>query len=121
VVAGDHQLVPHHIERTGLFDGKPVFRNIEDMELANFNLQLIGNVVSITAFTSLALICGLLKRDNDKLSAELLSARRLNAAQPSRRAAIAPTAPEEPVDIRQFVAKRAQNWVAAQHSATSAQ
>jgi hypothetical protein len=114
-------LVPHHIERTGLFDGKPAFRKIEDMELANVNLQLIGNVVSITAFTSLALICGLLKRDNDKLNTELLRARSLNAAQTHPHAAAAPTAPEEPVDIRQFVAKRSQNWVAAQHSATSAQ
>jgi hypothetical protein len=83
------------------------------MELANVNLQLIGNVVSITAFTSLALICGLLKRDNDKLSAELQRAR-LNAAQSAPRV---PQLAEEPVDIRQYVASRAQTWVAAQSSA----
>jgi hypothetical protein len=86
------------------------------MELQDVNLQLIGNIVTITSFTSLALICGILKRDNDRLTAQLQHWRNQNktrAGIPARTASKVPETPQEPVDIRQFVARRSQNWVSA--------
>ena len=99
------------------------FNQDDDMELADVNFQLIGNIVTITSFTSLALICGLLKRDNDRLSAQLQHLRSYakRAAMPlAQPASAAPAAQTEPVDIRQFVAQRAQNWMSAPSSGTAA-
>jgi hypothetical protein len=90
-------------------------------------LQLILNVVMTTGATSLALFCHLLKRENQRLTAELHlqneqgpslsipktqqkigseagSAPVLNAGSP---------VPEDaPTDIREFVKRRSQGWMA---------
>jgi hypothetical protein len=87
------------------------------MQLDQPQLQLIANVVGITAVTSLVLICAILKRDKDKLAAEM-KLRAQETALPSA----APASPPEPAprpsvtantrqDIRQFVAERARVWM----------
>jgi hypothetical protein len=81
-------------------------------------LQLIFNVVAITAITSLAVMCALLKRDKDKLVAKinLHSNRSLNQskapAMPSQPTPRVPAPSSTQQDIRQFVAHRAQGWMA---------
>jgi hypothetical protein len=101
-------------------------------------LQLIFNVVMITGVTSLALICHLLKRDNQKLTVELdLRQDQGRIHSEIMRAQAVPSASmpeqsantlEEPgcepestaamnalpmmhQDIRQYVARRAQHWI----------
>jgi hypothetical protein len=109
------------------------------MELDRLTLQLIFNVVTVTVATSLALVCYLLNADNQRLAAEL---KRRNAQDRTGAESVTPAAasvPEpssivpEPVhvpelpaavaapptaqqDIRQFVARRAQDWMLAQAS-----
>ncbi len=81
-------------------------------------LQLIFNVVAITAITSLAVMCALLKRDKDKLAAEISVRTNRSLNQSQAPAATPQPAPRVPVpsstqqDIRQFVAHRAQGWMA---------
>jgi len=88
------------------------------MEFNQPQLQLIFNVIAITAITSLAVMCALLKRDKDKLATEI-NLRRNRSLHSSK----TPAAPPQPTpgvsvpsgaqqDIRQFVAHRAQSWMA---------
>jgi len=88
------------------------------MEFNQPQLQLIFNVIAITAITSLAVMCALLKQDKDKLATEI-NLRRNRSLQSSK----TPAAPPPPLlrvpapsgtqqDIRQFVAHRAQGWMA---------
>jgi hypothetical protein len=94
-----------------------VLPNMEGMDLQHPQLQLIFNVIAITAVTSLALICSLLKRDKDHLATELNRRRIQRATAPAMQPARAPSASAAPVaaamdqDIRQFVARRAQSWI----------
>ena len=81
------------------------------MELLNF--QLVGNIITITALTSLALICGILKRDNDRLNAQMQHSRREKA---QRAEGTSPVTTPKPVDIREFVAQRSQTWMNPQSS-----
>ncbi len=78
-------------------------------------LQLLFNVVMITGVTSLAIICHLLRQDNKKLT---LKARfreqqeRYVSTRLGRETECVP-ALAEPIahqDIRQFVARRSQEW-----------
>jgi hypothetical protein len=112
------------------------------MELDPTKLQLIFNVGMITGVTSLAVICRLLKRDNQKLSVELKqrNERRVvhteimrRKAVPSPwepehsanllgapdRAAVRKAPPEVRQDIRQYVAQRAQSWMVSPATRTS--
>jgi hypothetical protein len=88
------------------------------MELNQPQVQLIFNVIAITAITSLAVMCALLKRDKDNLAAEInrrshgsLNQSEAPAAlpQPTPRVSVPPSTQQ---DIRQFVAHRAQVWMA---------
>jgi hypothetical protein len=62
------------------------------MELDQPHLQLIFNVIAITAVTSLAAICYLLKRDNQELSASQFDPPRGQEPQPPRNLAPPPPA-----------------------------
>jgi hypothetical protein len=87
-------------------------------------LQLAFNLISITAITSLALFCVLLNRDKNKLITELHRQRNQDRRQPSVnglkeeavREASRPAAreanPAVDQDIRQFVARRIDGWIA---------
>ena len=89
------------------------------MQLDHPTLQLIFNVVTITGVTSVALICHLRKRDNQKLAAELnlrQTRDRLHSEIVTVQTASSASMPEQsamPQDIRQFVARRAQVWTMA--------
>ena len=89
------------------------------MELDQPTLQLIFNVVTITSVTSVALICYLRKRDNQKLAADLnlrQTRDRLHSDIVTVQTAPSASMPEQspmPQDIRQFVARRAQVWTMA--------
>jgi hypothetical protein len=81
-------------------------------------LQLILNVVMTTGATSLALFCHLLKRENQRLTAELhlrneqgpsLS---IPEAQLKIGSEAGCTATDAPTDIREFVKRRSQGWMA---------
>jgi|SRR5579863_2951864 hypothetical protein len=111
------------------------------MELDQPHLQLIFNVIAMTAISTLAAICYLLKRDNQELSASQLNPLREREPQPPKslapppiskpqhaarqvatpqRGVDAPPKPEAPparsTDICRFVSQRAQNWVAPSES-----
>jgi hypothetical protein len=89
-----------------------------------YPLQLAFNLISITAITSLALFCVLLQRDKNKLISELHRQRNQDRKQPSVnrlkeepvREASGPAAreanPAMDQDIRQFVARRIDGWIA---------
>ncbi|HXP84733.1 MAG TPA: hypothetical protein VN841_08445 [Bryobacteraceae bacterium] len=97
------------------------------MELDQSKLQLILNVLMITGLTSLALICRLLRRDNQRLTAELhrrpersriplkVSTRKAapNAGVPLHSVATPNTPSMLQHDIRQYVAQRMQSWSAS--------
>jgi hypothetical protein len=95
--------------------------NIEGME--SRQIELVFNLIAITAITSLALFCVLLKRDKDKLTAELILWRNelrtrssLQSLQDESQrddspAAAPDTHPAAHQDIRQFVARRVQGWI----------
>ena len=93
------------------------------MELDQPTLQLIFNVVTITGVTSVALICYLRKRDNQKLAAELNLRKtrdRLDSDIVTVQTAPAASIPAQSAvhqDIRDFVARRAQNWTMATRQA----
>jgi hypothetical protein len=80
-------------------------------------LQVIFNVFAISSLTGLAILCALLKRDNDKLAVELRD-RMSNGPKPAPKhdQAIAPhevlAASDE--NIRQYVSRRSQNWIEPQ-------
>jgi len=88
------------------------------MDLDQQHLQLIVNVISITATTSLATMYYLLKRDLQ----ESLAGNPPRTQNPYHRKDLAPPPPPavpEPeqaaavdTDIRRFVTQRAQGWVA---------
>jgi hypothetical protein len=88
------------------------------------HLQLIFNVIVITGFTSLALICALLKRDNDKLAIELERYRdqgeddaQILTASPVQ---LIPAAVHEDFhkqDIRKYVSYRMRDWSELQKDA----
>jgi hypothetical protein len=108
------------------------------MEIHQPEMQLVFNVVAITAITSLTVISHLLKKDKDKLAIELKLRRSASrnesttpAAEPAQSSAANggeadPAKPARPAqasadqdgmaamrqDIREFVAGRAQGWVA---------
>lgn len=88
------------------------------MEFNQPQLQLIFNVIAITTITSLAVMCALLKRDKDKLATEINLRRNQSLNQSKTPATTPQPAPRasEPSgtqqDIRQFVAHRAQGWMA---------
>src|SRR2546426_1182442 len=93
------------------------------------SLQLVVNIVMITAVASLAVICDLLRRDNQKLTLELslqleqaaATTREIPHAQwtpdlvgnllpESESVAVLHALPVIHPDIRQFVSRRAQDW-----------
>lgn len=122
--------------RTSLFVNAAALPNIEGMELDPTKLQLIFNVTMITGVTTLALVCRLLKRDNQKLAVELLSRQTPALRGVSSASVPDPSAPKQkalerkavriapravPVaqqDIREFVAQRVHGWTVS--SATRA-
>jgi len=77
------------------------------MALDHSKLQLLFNVIAITAATSLTLIWYLRKRDRETLVNRMTSLRQAAAAraQPAK-------SEEEAPDIRQFVSRQATGWVA---------
>lgn len=85
------------------------------MGLDQNTLQLVFNVVLITGVTSLAVMCHLLRQDNKKLT---LKARfreqqeRYISTRLGRESESAPALaePSAQPDIRQFVARRSQEW-----------
>jgi hypothetical protein len=81
------------------------------VELDQPALQLILNVVMITGVTSLALICHLLKRDNQKLALELTLRREEDRRNPKILTAQAAFVCSEHEDIRQYVAVRKHDWI----------
>ena len=93
------------------------------MGLDQSALQLVCNVVVITGVTSLAVICYLLRQDNKKLTLKLRIRERQRYISTPRTNGVAPEvlghesectpALKVPVghqDIRQFVARRSQEW-----------
>ena len=95
---------------------------MEAMELNQPTLQEILSVVLITGVTCVALLGYLKRRDRQKLAAEFNLRReqnRLHAERKTAPPALAtavpkPSAPRQdaPQDIRQYVARRAQDWTA---------
>ncbi|HSR06866.1 MAG TPA: hypothetical protein VLM42_06935 [Bryobacteraceae bacterium] len=85
------------------------------MGLDQRTLQLVLNVVLVTGVTSLAIICHLLRQDNKKLA---LQARfreqqeRYISARQGHESECMPAlnVPVAHQDIRQFVARRSQEW-----------
>jgi hypothetical protein len=112
------------------------------MEFDPSRLQLWFNLIAITAITSLALFCFLLKRDKDRLTTELHQLRSQGRKPPSvstlrekqspklestpkpqpAAGRVRPPGPDaSPTshqDIREFVARRVDGWIArsATHS-----
>jgi hypothetical protein len=91
------------------------------------HFQLIFNVVALTGLTSLAVICGILKHDNDKLIVELRKRHwhglKIRAGRPpsqasANRGTIAPA--EDREDIRHYVSRRLQDWIEIQKAGIKA-
>lgn len=85
------------------------------MALDHLKLQLLFNVIAITAVTSLTLIWYLRKRDRETLVNRMSSLRQAAAArlQPAKSQEDPPiTLPGVNPDIRQFVSHRATGWMA---------
>jgi hypothetical protein len=93
------------------------------MGLDQTALQLAFNVVMITGATCLALTCHLLRRENEELTLKLrvrepeenhISTPRAEKAATRmldrKPACMPPTIPRDRQDIRQFVARRSQEW-----------
>jgi hypothetical protein len=101
---------------------------LRQMELDQQHLQFLFTVIAITAITSLAAICYLLRRDNQRLltkfnpQPEVERNELKNLSVPSQAAAaqkpdaLVPSEPEakpgKGTDIREFVTHRAHTWVA---------
>jgi hypothetical protein len=95
---------------------------INGMGLDQPALQWLFNVVMITGFTSLAVLCYVQKEDNKRLTLELAQRglRNEKLPIPMKPSAAGPisedkigskASPLEHQDIRHFVALRSQNWV----------
>jgi len=96
---------------------------MEGMEFDHRHIELVFNLIAITAITSLALFCILLKRDKDKLIAELIlwrnelrtrSSLRSLKVESQRDESPPPSPDADPAghqDIRQYVARRVQSWI----------
>jgi hypothetical protein len=105
-----------------------LFGHNSDMEFDQRQIQLLFNVISITAITSLSLFCAILKRDKDRLISEINLGRSENRDEPSvtvlnvgpTREPHRPAAPDMlktmQLDIRQFVARRSNRWIAQSQS-----
>jgi hypothetical protein len=100
------------------------------MTLDLTHLQLVFNVVAITGLSSMTVICTILKRDKEELTAELKVWRDQGWHGPQPRAshpasqASAPEgstiqAPTPDPDIRQYVRQRMQEWVEVQSACTN--
>ena len=95
------------------------------MELDQSALQWLFNVVMITGFTSLVLLCYVFKKENQKLTFELgqrqlrdqHSMITMRGAAPAGSISEQKTGPTElplePQDIRAFVARRSGDWFAS--------
>lgn len=86
------------------------------------HLQLIFNVIAITGLTSLAAICTMLKRDNQKLAIELRNQDGHDpypAPEPEKDA-VAPHKASGDENIRQYVSRRIPDWIETQKAATRA-
>jgi hypothetical protein len=92
--------------------------------MANDLAQLIFNVIAITGLTSLAVICRMLKRDNEKLTVELRERNghtlKIRTRRMPRASVLAkrPASPEE--DIRQYVSRRMDKWIEIQQAGAKA-
>jgi hypothetical protein len=93
------------------------------MELDHQRLQLLFNVIAITAVTSLTLIWYLRKRDTEALANRLIahrtSAKVRELSVPQQVEKVPTAVPSAPVtspalnaDIRQFASRRADSWMA---------
>ena len=97
-------------------------------------LQLVFNVVAITGVSSLASFCYLLRKENQKLEADLHRRERDQLVKAAHSVVIsrlradlsrqrtlpaAPTVPAKKEDIRAFAAGRRTEWVEGLASATS--
>lgn len=100
------------------------------MECNPSQIQLLFNVIAITAITSLALFCVLLKRDKNKLISELNLRSYQERNQPGvstlkegpppnlesppepARAAASDASAAANQDIREYVARRVDSWIA---------
>jgi hypothetical protein len=92
------------------------------MELDQPALQWLFNVVTITGFTSLVVLCYVLKKENQKLTLELahtqlrdehseITIRASTGAGSISEQKTGPTElPLEHQDIRNFVARRSRDW-----------
>ncbi len=116
--------VPFQIGRAGLFLEWQVRVRIEGMELNQQALQWLLNVVIITGFTSLGVLCYVLKQDNKKLTLELAEGQvRDERPQITMARSTLPESSEQDTDpkassaahqdIRQFVAQRSHDWFAS--------
>ena len=94
------------------------------MELNQQALQWLLNVVIITGFTSLGVLCYVLKQDNEKLTLELAESQgRDDRPQITMARSTLPESSEEDTDpkassaaqqdIRHFVARRSRDWFAS--------
>jgi hypothetical protein len=97
------------------------------MEFDPSHLQLVFNVIAITGLTSLALICSILKRDNEKLRGELgRRAPDTRGSQPvppaSATSVCTITRKGVPAnsdqDIRRYVSRRMHDWIKVQAAGT---
>lgn len=85
------------------------------------NIQLVFNVIAITGVTSLAVMCGMLRRDNEKLTKELQERSGQALKAPARRQAtnVTPKAPASE-DIRKYVSQRLDRWMEIQQAGAKA-
>jgi len=83
------------------------------MELDQPALQWLLNVVMITGFTSLVVLCYVLKKENQKITLEL-ARRQLRDDAPavsiSEQKTDRTKSPVQHQDIRDFVARRSRDW-----------
>ena len=97
------------------------------MELDQPALQWLFNVVVITGFNILVVLCYVFKKENQKLTFELAHRRLRDQHSDIAMRASAPAGsiseqkagptelPMKPQDIRDFVARRSRDWFASTH------
>jgi len=116
--------VPSQIGCAGLFLDCQVRVRIEGMQLKQQALQWLLNVVIITGFTSLVVLCYVLKQDNKKLTLELAEGQvRDERTKITMARSTLPESAEQDTDpkassaahqdIRHFVAQRSRHWSAS--------
>jgi len=115
--------VPLEIGHPSLFIDAMACVRIKGMELDQPALQWLLNVVVITGFTSLVVLCYVLKKENQRLTLKLAhrqlrdeqSAITTRASGPegllSRQITHPTELPLERQDIRDFVAQRSRDWL----------